>query len=118
MRQDNTGKTPNIGDKVTFNPPYYKGLLIGEVIGEKKGSGLPIVKVDDREYTPKSGFVIIPELSLKDIEKLTMCRVKKNHTNRWGLLVGYHSATFVFMDHNKDKVLQYVKNNYKNYFKP
>lgn len=117
MRQDNTGRTPNIGDRVTFNPPYYKGLLIGEVTGEKKGSGLPTIDVNGKEYTPKTGFVVIPELSLEDVHKLTMCRVKKNHTGRWGLLVGYHSATFVFMDECKDKVLQHVKDNYKTYFK-
>lgn len=56
VRQDNTGKIPKVGDKIAYNPPYYKGLKIHTVTGFAK-SGLPYL--DDSKNTPKTGFVII-----------------------------------------------------------
>lgn len=56
VRQDNTGKTPKIGDKIAYNPPYYKGLEIHTVTGFAK-SGLPYL--GDSKDTPKTGFVIV-----------------------------------------------------------
>ena len=56
VRQDNLGKTPKVGDKIAYNPPYYKGLEIYTVTGFAK-SGLPYL--GDSKNTPKTGFVIV-----------------------------------------------------------
>lgn len=75
IRTDLLGRTPRIGDKVAWNPPHYKGLVFGEVIDFKKGSNLPMIRIDDQfkgkhygqssglfegglVYVPKTGFVI------------------------------------------------------------
>jgi polyphosphate kinase 2 (PPK2 family) len=61
IRKDILERTPEIGDIVTFNPPYYKGLLIGKVVGFAK-SGLPLLEVEEWEgevATPKTQFAII-----------------------------------------------------------
>lgn len=55
-------------------------------------------------------------LTTELVEKLAMFTVKKNHTGRWGALVGRHSATFVYMNEDKQKVLEHVRDNYKSYF--
>ncbi len=62
VRHDNTGKTPKIGDKIAYNPPYYKGLEIHTVTGFAK-SGLPYL--GDNKDTPKTGFVIVEEAPSK-----------------------------------------------------
>ena len=56
------------------------------------------------------------ELTTELIEKLSMFTVQKNHTGRWGALVGRHSATFVFMHEDKQKVLEHIRDNYESYF--
>lgn len=75
IRTDLLGRTPMIGDIVAWNPPHYKGLVFGQVIDFKKGSNLPMVRIDDqfksryigqdcgvfegnKVYVPKTGFVI------------------------------------------------------------
>lgn len=62
IRKDNLGRVPKIGDLVCYNPPYYKGLEYGKVIGFNN-SGLPMVKVGKEDgaeiCTPKTGFIII-----------------------------------------------------------
>ena len=67
-RKDRLGKTPRIGDKVAYNPPYYKGLEIKTIEGFAK-SGLPILGVDAAgiKITPKTGFVIVERS--KDVPK-------------------------------------------------
>ena len=64
IREDNLGVAPAIGDTVVYNPPYYKGLRTGKVVGFKKGSGLPIVEYynsGNPSYTetPKTGFIVL-----------------------------------------------------------
>ena len=66
IRKDIFGVTPEIGDLITFNPAYYKGLVVSECVGFSQ-SGLPEVKADKNgkygflnnngNYTPKTGFV-------------------------------------------------------------
>lgn len=75
IRKDILGRTPRIGDIVAWNPPHYKGLVFGQVIDFKKGSNLPMIRIDDSfkgnyygqsagifeegaVYVPKTGFVI------------------------------------------------------------
>lgn len=65
VRKDNLKRIPKIGDLVCYNPPYYKGLEYGKVIGFNNG-GLPMVKVKEEDEedeveicTPKTGFIII-----------------------------------------------------------
>lgn len=55
-------------------------------------------------------------LTTELVEKLSMFSVKKNHTNRWGVLVGRHSATFVFMHEDKQECLKHIRDNYESYF--
>ena len=63
------GITPEIGDTIVYNPPKYKGLVIGKCVGFAK-SGLPELKIDHHVHgqttaqgfhTPKTGFVIHKE---------------------------------------------------------
>ena len=56
------------------------------------------------------------ELTTELVEKLAMFTVKKNHTGRWGALVGRYSATYVFMHEDKQKVLEHIRDNYETYF--
>ena len=56
------------------------------------------------------------ELTTDLIEKLTMFRVKQNHTKRWGVLVGQYSCSFVFMHEDKQKCLEHIRDNYESYF--
>lgn len=65
IREDNMGKTPKIGDKIAYNPPYYKGLETHIVTGFAK-SGLPYL--DDSKKTPKTGFVIV-EVAPEDFSR-------------------------------------------------
>lgn len=69
LRPDVIGRIPQIGSRIAYNPPYYKGLKVAIVIGFAK-SGLPIIVPQDEyeEYledshgyndTPKTGFVIL-----------------------------------------------------------
>lgn len=60
VRKDNLKRIPKIGDLACFNPPYYKGLLHGKIIGFTN-NGLPLVQVEEEDeiYTPKTGFIII-----------------------------------------------------------
>ena len=75
IRTDLLGRTPRIGEKVAWNPPHYKGLVFGEVVDFKKGSNLPMIRIDDQfkerncgdsagifegneVFVPKTGFVI------------------------------------------------------------
>jgi len=75
IRTDLLGRTPRIGDKVAWNPSHHKGLVFGEVVDFKKGSNLPMVRIDDQfkgkhygrsagvldgneVFVPKTGFVI------------------------------------------------------------
>ena len=37
------------------------------------------------------------ELTTELIDKLSLFSIQKNHTGRWGALVGRYSANFVFM---------------------
>ena len=56
-------------------------------------------------------------MELDLINKMTQFTIKKNHTERWGVLVGRHSATFVFMHKDKEECLKHIRDNYKTYFK-
>lgn len=69
-RTDIFGVTPDIGDLIVYNPPVYKGLVIGTCVGFTS-VGLPKLKIDrdvysfylgqsDKNdyYTPKTGFVV------------------------------------------------------------
>lgn len=64
IRTDIMGRTPEIGDIIVYNPPYYKGIKKAYVIGFAK-SGLPIIgPTNNIRYlveadTPKTGFAII-----------------------------------------------------------
>lgn len=62
IRKDFMGVTPEIGDVIIYNPPYYKGLIKAKVTGFSK-VGLPITdyKVNNfnKNPTPKTEFIII-----------------------------------------------------------
>jgi hypothetical protein len=71
IRKDIRGVEPTIGSTIVFNPPKYKGLVMGECIGFTS-VGLPQVKMTtnlpysmkfdhDRlgYYVPKTGFVVV-----------------------------------------------------------
>lgn len=72
-RQDLLGRTPKIGDLIAFNPPRYKGILIGRVV-EFTPAALPKcyvkghvnvnlrIKFDNMHYAPTTGFVIVEEM--------------------------------------------------------
>ena len=57
------------------------------------------------------------ELTIDLINKLTQFTVKQNHTKKWGVLVGRHSATFVYMHEEKEECLKHIRYNYGTYFK-
>lgn len=76
-KPDICGNIPVYGDYAAFNPPYYKGLVYGEIVGFVESTGNPIIRVSDsrydffirrqrgrttndyRDYSPKTGYVII-----------------------------------------------------------
>lgn len=62
VRKDNLKRIPKIGDLVCYNPPYYKGLVHGKVVGFNNG-GLPMVETEEEDgkevCIPKTGFIII-----------------------------------------------------------
>jgi len=67
IREDIRGVKPYIGCLIAFNPPYYKGIKVGECIGFTSG-GLPKVKMNELDYEdnyyneiyyPKTGFVVV-----------------------------------------------------------
>ena len=75
-KPDICGNTPVYGDYAAFNPPYYKGLVYGEIVGFAESTGNPIIRVmkeqfqyiplgyrnNEQEYidyNPKTGYVII-----------------------------------------------------------
>lgn len=61
IRKDMFGREPLIGDTIVYNPPGYKGLEQGIVIGYST-IGLPKVSKTgnpDIWYTPKTGFVVV-----------------------------------------------------------
>jgi len=69
IRTDIIGRIIEIGCRVVYNPPYYKGIKVAIVVGFAK-SGLPIIVPQDQyeEYlednhgyndTPKTGFARI-----------------------------------------------------------
>lgn len=79
IRKDIVNQTPEIGDTIIFNPPKYKGMVVGECIGFSN-TGLPKIKcnLDDCSwgnmrwemehngcYTPKTGFVCVKGLNLE-----------------------------------------------------
>ena len=81
IRKDLLGKEPEIGSFIAYNPPYFKGIIIGKVVAFSS-SGLPRVVrreqlqhfyTDDLERqerrlnTPKTGFVIVED-TLNKIE--------------------------------------------------
>jgi hypothetical protein len=69
---DVIGRTPQIGDRIAYNPPRVKGLTVAIVVGFSK-AGLPVIVSEaqhedflnrgpERRFyndTPKTGFVII-----------------------------------------------------------
>ena len=56
-------------------------------------------------------------LTTELVEKLAMFNVSKNHSGKWGYIVGKHSCTYSFMHKDKQKVLEHLRDNYKTYFK-
>lgn len=75
-KPDICGNIPVYGDYAAFNPPYYKGLVYGEIVGFVESTGNPIIRVmkeqfqyipwgyrnNEQEYidyNPKTGYVII-----------------------------------------------------------
>lgn len=65
IRKDLLGRTPEIGNLIAFNPPYYKGIILAKVTGFAK-SGLPQLESCDgdtkyigQNSTPKTGFVVV-----------------------------------------------------------
>lgn len=65
MRPDIFGVIPQVGDKIIFNPPRYKGLAYGVCTGFMPISGLPIVDISpislmpNQVLVPKTGFVVV-----------------------------------------------------------
>lgn len=81
IRKDLLGKEPQLGSFIAYNPPYFKGIIIGKIVAFSS-SGLPRVVrttqlehfyIDDLEKqerwlnTPKTGFVIVED-TLNKIE--------------------------------------------------
>ena len=75
-KPDICGNIPVYGDFAAFNPPYYKGLVYGEIVGFVESTGNPIIRVsrlkfrlatfrvvsrteEYMDYSPKTGYVII-----------------------------------------------------------
>lgn len=64
IRKDIVGNIPKIGDLIAFNPPSYKGLILGTVNGFSS-TGLPKLSFNEKSwwkrpnYTPKTGFVVV-----------------------------------------------------------
>lgn len=52
------------------------------------------------------------ECSLELIEALAECNISKNHTDRWGVIFGRHSRSYSFMHEDKNKVLEWIRDNY------
>lgn len=60
------GVEPKIGDLIVYNPPRWKGLIVGKCVGFSK-FGLPELDVNGQFagipnkkgfHTPKTGFVV------------------------------------------------------------
>lgn len=58
----------------------------------------------------------IQQLSSSVIEKLAELKIKRNHTGRWGVLVGRGSAQYAFMHEHKDEVIEYIRDNFNSLF--
>jgi hypothetical protein len=56
------------------------------------------------------------ELTTELIERLAMFNISKNHTGKWGYIVGKHSCTYNYMHRDKQKVLEHLRDNYDSYF--
>jgi hypothetical protein len=67
---DICGNIPVYGDFAAFNPPYFKGLRYGEIIGFVETTGNPIIRYKIgknretgepvyRDYSPRTGYVIV-----------------------------------------------------------
>jgi len=63
-----------------------------EITFDEKG------KVDDVGYC-----------SLDLIEKLTSCVVTQNHTGLWGVLLNKKDGVYAFMDKDKNKVYEWIR---------
>ena len=70
IRKDILGRTPEIGDVIVFNPPWYKELVHGvchgftttglpKVVDLPNTSGMSWRVEQDGFYTPKTGFVVV-----------------------------------------------------------
>lgn len=53
-KPDICGNIPVYGDYAAFNPPYYKGLVYGEIVGFVESTGNPIIRVmkEQFQYVP------------------------------------------------------------------
>lgn len=54
----------------------------------------------------------VKECSLELIEALSNCNISKNHTGRWGVIFGNFSCTYSYMHEDKNKVLEWIRDNY------
>ena len=51
--------------------------------------------------------------SLEDLEHLISWNLTKNHTDRYGVIKGRHSANYAYMNEDKEDVLKWLKDNYR-----
>ena len=71
-----------------------------------KFSAFECAKMMGKYLTEKSS-------SLEDLEHLISWNLTKNHTDRYGVIKGRHSATYSYMNEDKEEVLKWLKDNYR-----
>ena len=54
----------------------------------------------------------VKQCSLELIDVLSECNISKNHTGRWGVIFGNFGRTYSFMHEDKNKVLEWIRDNY------
>jgi hypothetical protein len=69
VRTDVTSRTPVIGDRIVYNPPRYKGIVIAVVVEITRSGSPRTVLIEDHHkytlgeevciYTPRTGFAIL-----------------------------------------------------------
>lgn len=58
----------------------------------------------------------VTELSDATILRLSMLQISKNHTGRWGVIVGSHSRHYDFMHEDVREVFKYIRKNFNEMF--
>ena len=74
---------------------------------------IELLKKHETEIYKNSVLANVSGIPNKDLEHLISWNLSENHTKRWGVIKGKCSCTYSFMHKNKNKVLEWLKTNYR-----